>query len=582
MSHVRINSISIKNYRSFGEQQNFFFPKKDYKKPVAIVGYNNCGKTNLMNAILYGVGYKFVSENSFSKSDLHNLDYNNSIKVESYLDASPSPKNIAGTHTLNVVNEDGELRSTMKPSFFGALKHYNIFFINFHCIKDEISTQRTSWGSLKSFLAKHIEKIVELDEKMKAKKEAFEEEIKKATDKVFIDSDLDRFVKVIKKHYKTNLQANDCEVVFGLPDYEDIFLQMMFRVGLNCSDENPQLIPVSHFGDGYISMFIMAVIQAIAETDTKDECLFLFEEPESFLHENHQEYFYKKVLCNLAKRNHQVIYTTHSAKMVDIFDTKGIIRLEFDEKNKQTEIRFNDVSNSPQEGFQEPIRLETYNSFIKSVEPNLNKLLFSRKAILVEGPNDVMAYKYAIERKIIERGGDIDFAQTYLSFLNIVIIPHHGKTTAHLLIALCNHFNLDYFLINDWDLDIDLVSELSQIQDLETLKASQLYKMDGLIERDKDSKGQLTTNWNLINKAKKNQIHFNIRKLERVLGYEPEDKSSIGIWNKLNTLDSFSEAFFPPQLEEFLEFNHIEKKSIQSENLKVKETLLEELDDLPF
>ncbi len=39
MSEIRINSIKIKNYRSFGEEQVFYFPNKNYKKPVAIVGY---------------------------------------------------------------------------------------------------------------------------------------------------------------------------------------------------------------------------------------------------------------------------------------------------------------------------------------------------------------------------------------------------------------------------------------------------------------------------------------------------------------------------------------------------------------
>ena len=103
----------------------------------------------------------------------------------------------------------------------------------------------------------------------------------------------------------------------------DIFLQMMFKIWLNGSNEN--LIPIEQFGDWYISMFVMAVIQSIAETNVEDKCLFLFEEPESFLHENHQEYFYKMVLCKLAI-NHQVIYTTHSDRMIDFFDTKGIIQ----------------------------------------------------------------------------------------------------------------------------------------------------------------------------------------------------------------------------------------------------------------
>jgi AAA15 family ATPase/GTPase len=53
MSSIRIKSIKIANYRPFKEQQDFCFPDISYKKPVAIVGYNNSGKTNLMNAILY-------------------------------------------------------------------------------------------------------------------------------------------------------------------------------------------------------------------------------------------------------------------------------------------------------------------------------------------------------------------------------------------------------------------------------------------------------------------------------------------------------------------------------------------------
>ena len=208
-------------------------------------------------------------------------------------------------------------------------------------------------------------------------------------------------------------------------------------------------------------MFVMAVIQAIAEsnTDTEgntlDKCLFLFEEPESFLHENHQEYFYKTVLCLLAEKGHQVIYTTHSDRMVDAFETKSIIRIEFDEIKKQTVKKHNKIGNfnptmpTDDEG-KELISFANFNSYIKSVEPNLNKILFSRKVVLVEGPNDILAYKIAIEKEVEKIKGQ-KYAETYLSFLNIAFIVHHGKATAYLLIDLCKHFGLDYFVINDWD-----------------------------------------------------------------------------------------------------------------------------------
>jgi putative ATP-dependent endonuclease of OLD family len=67
----------------------------------------------------------------------------------------------------------------------------------------------------------------------------------------------------------------------------------------------------------------------------------------------------------------------------------------------------------------------------------------------------------------------------------------------------------------------------------------------------------ITTNWKLINSADINKIHFNIPKLESVLGYTSEDKSSLGIWQKLNDTLEFGEAFFPTSLTQFLEINNL-------------------------
>ncbi len=595
MSEIRINSIKVKNYRSFGEEQEFTFPNKDYKKPIAIVGYNNAGKTNLMNCILYGIGNKFVQANTFELHDLHNLDYNNHLNIKIHLEGSEFEhqytdkngnkqkmnKSITGLYEIFTEIDDSELKSGMQPSMFGMNKHYNIFYINFHNIKDEIKTQRTSWGNLTSFLAKHIKSIVDTDTSMAAKQEDYENEVELATNKVLENSQLSAFIDKIKENYSTNLRNNSCEVKFGLPDYEDIFLQMIFKVGLN--GDNANLIPIDHFGDGYISMFVMAVIQAIAESNTDDRCLFLFEEPESFLHENHQEYFYKTVLCNLAEKRHQVIYTTHSDRMVDIFDTKSIIRIEFDEQAKQTVIKYNNVGEfSPtmptNDSGQEIISFDNFNSYIKSVEPNLNRILFSRKVVLVEGPNDILAYKIAIEKEVEKAKGDKKYAETYLSFLNIAFVVHHGKATAYLLIELCKHFGLDYFVINDWDFDTDFVTELANFQDESILKQDNLYLKDGADDRNSTSKGMITTNWKLLHSASIDKIHFNIPKLEAVLGYQSDDKDSLGILNTVQALPIYPETFLPTKLKEFLELD-----KLIAQTTSVNTTENSELEDeLPF
>lgn len=458
----------------------------------------------------------------------------------------------------------------LKSSLFNVDKQYKIFYINFHEIKKEININKTSWGNITSFLGKHIQSIIDTDRVMKDKEDDFVEKNKQITNHVMKNSELESFILSIKENYINNLRGNNCHIEFTLPDYEDIFLNMIFKVGLNNRDDN--LVPIDHFGDGYISMFIMAVIQAIGESSSNDKCLFLFEDPESFLHENHQKYFYENVLCDLSNNGHQVIYTTHSAYMIDIFDTKSIIRLDYNNIENKTVLSYNNPKIDLD--YTNIINIENYNQYIKSIEPNLNKILFSKKVILVEGPNDLMVYDYVIKRKIEQKINELalsntdktlnhtkvkKYASTYLNFQNIVIIPHHGKSTVHLLIKLCKHFNIDFFVITDFDLNIDLISELSTYKNEVDLKKSYIYNNP----KYKGKKGIITINWKIINEVGLDNLHFNIDKLETVVGYNKSDKDSFNIWKLLNETENFNEALMPIKLIEFLNINEIEFNDIK-------------------
>lgn len=570
MSELRIKKLLIENYRSFKERIVFTFPEKEYLKPISIIGYNNSGKTNMLNAILYAIGYKYTTKETFTINDFYNRQIENIPNIGILLESSVENKydgkqaNLNGYQRLEIQIdgieiEGAKFRSTDPTGqqenwqAFGALKYYNVFYINFHNIKDEIKTKKSSWGNLSTFLAKHIQRLVETDSILIDKKEEFDKQTKEATENVLRDSLLENFIEKIRKNYNSNLRNNDCHVEFGLPNYEDIFLQMLFKIGLNGNSEN--LIPIEQFGDGFISMFVMAVIQAIAETNTSDKCVFLFEEPESFLHENHQEYFYKMVLSQLANKGHQVIYTTHSDKMIDIFDTKSIIRLEFDEIEKRTVCKYNNTLEEP--NFENIVQISNFNNYIKSIEPNLNKILFSRKVILVEGPNDLLCYNYAFEKIIYELTKDINFSKAYLNFRNISILPHHGKATALYLLKLCKHFGLDYFLINDLDMENNIVGDLNQFETIEDLKVSNLYLLEGEVNRNSISKGIITTNYNLLKNAGIDKIHFNVPKLERIIGYENDDKNSLSIWKCLQEIESFDVDLIPESLASFLELDSI-------------------------
>ena len=243
MSTIRINKLKVKNYRSFWEEQIFEFPDENYKKPVAIIGYNNAGKTNLMNAVKYGL-YESVREDTFELKDFHNLNWINFPYFKAILtfDIWNWEKIWANE---SYIQSDEEWISGSKDDFrfWTDSKTYNmkwsikqnvsIFYINFHKIKDEISTKKTSWGNLNSFLAKHIDVLINSDLVMQWRKEKFKIDVEQATNEVLKwtreeNSKLSKFIESIKKNYADNLRWNNCIVDFWLPDYEDIFLQMMF------------------------------------------------------------------------------------------------------------------------------------------------------------------------------------------------------------------------------------------------------------------------------------------------------------------------------------------------------------------
>ena len=66
----------------------------------------------------------------------------------------------------------------------------------------------------------------------------------------------------------------------------------------------------------------------------------------------------------------------------------------------------------------------------------------------------------------------------------------------------------------------------------------------------------VTTNWILINAAGFENIHFNVKKLESVIGYDKDDKNSLAIWEHLNSDDFEAKTdLFPEKLFNFLELN---------------------------
>jgi hypothetical protein len=115
---------------------------------------------------------------------------------------------------------------------------------------------------------------------------------------------------------------------------------------------------------------------------------------------------------------------------------------------------------------------------------------------------------------------------------------------------------------------------LQEFADLPALKANQIY-----VDSNANRKGMLTTNRMLIDSADPKKIHFNVKRLEEVIGYVSNDKSGLKIWQLIqNPNFVIANALYPDSLHDFLEINKL--TLVVNNNVIAQPVPVEE--DLPF
>ncbi len=340
-------------------------------------------------------------------------------------------------------------------------------------------------------------------------------------------ADIERVVK-----QQLEIEAADCTIHFGQPSADYFFDNLTFFIRDHA--DKPRL-PITSMGNGFVSLFAVALIRAIVKSDVGGN-IFIIEEPETFQHEHFQEYFYK-VLCEVAEKN-QVIYTTHSKKFVNVFHPESIIRFSNPDRLR-THVTYNQ---SPQIKFPEELdgfsvkTPEDFGKYLRTLEPNIGNIVFARKVLIVEGPHDLLAYRTAIETKV------------NLGLNNIAIVAAWGKDSVITIVQLCKRFGIPYFVVHDWDLPdpgIDVSKEPGA--------TNALYQ--GLAAEDK---AQYTKNWRIRCESGAANVHHNKRNLEEVLGIPTNAKSAASVYERVGG-KSFAEVvrdfpnLFSPNLRQFVQ-----------------------------
>lgn len=559
---MRIKRIKVKNFRSIdNEGIEIELPSNDL--PFSIVGHNNSGKSNLISAILCAMGAKGNKEIDFDEHDFYMMDCTKDIFIEIEVEDPLKSSNAFNSITempimrLTVKQEDGSfsknhyfhdkdgrpiyntpavkrsstktyteeekalLNSVLKSGSEAVWKWKSkipVYFINSTSIHDQLKLTRYS---LLGKVMEEVKNEFESEENIlnespvpshigKSRKEVYDNGMDYLENYVLSTPKLDELIKNIEEVIKKQLEIEkeNFSLKFGFISANSFFDNLKFY--LSDHKDKPKL-PIDQMGNGFISLFIVALFRAILKTDEVGGNIFIIEEPETFLHEHFQEYFYK-ILCQLSTNN-QVIYTTHSKKFVNIFDPETIIKIKNIDFLKTEYIYKRTPSIGYQASEENPAlsNPKDFAKYMKTLEPNLGNIIFASKVIIVEGPHDLLAYKTIL-------GDKINFG-----LKNIAIVAAWGKDSILTIIQICKRYEIPYYVIHDWDLDDESI-DISI-----TPKESKIYQ--SLTPEDK---AQYTKNYKIALEAGIENVHTNKRNIEEVLDIDVSDKGTLSIFEKIN------------------------------------------------
>lgn len=549
---MKISKIKIKNFRSFDEEQiiNFY----DLQKPITIIGENNSWKSNIIKSILYGLGHKYIWEDGITEFDFYNQITTTPIEIDIILD----DQRVIKFRTNSEIQDPPSL--TIDWWYYWKSKKSpivdKIFFYDFQQIANLLKVKTdftyTPLGKVVKWIKEKFRRDTTLRNELNNKIRMF------INQHIASDADYQNFQRRVGEKLKQNIRNHSEEFEFAhtIQDVDKIINWLSFFIKEN--SEKP-LISVENFWSWFRSLLVFSIFEAISESGSWWN-IFIFEEPETFLHENYEEYFF--ALLQKLSINNQVILTTHSKKFVDIFNVGTVIRLR---NNKDTNFKTkvhqqnlnqdiidninqkvlrNDSSDDlTQEESQLILFPDDYWSYMKAIEPNIWLVAFSEKVIIVEWPHDLLAYKLAFEKKMEADG----YQTPSLGYIGINIICVHNKDLIWPLMYICNRLWTKAFIIFDSDLHVEQEIDVNDNYLANELDFwySDYRQKDPYLSLDSKWKQHYTKTIKLISIAKKFWFPYQINKpkIEWVLDYERDDnyeerltyknKSTLTIFRKL-------------------------------------------------
>ena len=410
---------------------------------------------------------------------------------------------------------------------------------------DETKTkERTSFGKLVKILFTQIEKspeFLEIKNSFEKLNKMLNRQLIKDDEgnEQLLDERLDS-LKILESDIQQVFQESFSQIKLELqipnPEVRQIFnsTQILVDDGIKTT--------IDYKGDGVKRTLVFSILRTYVEKLNSDsqntDYIFLFEEPELYLHPNGQRILYN-VLEKLSIKD-QVFVTTHSPNFFSATAKETcFIKIYKDFSStppcsKAKEINF--VQNS---SYKDAFQIICYE--------NSTPAFFSKKVLLVEGDSDLIFLK-GLSKFINE---NYCFEKT-----NIPIIRINGKMNTKRFYEFYKHFDIEVFTLLDLDILIDGFDKLdfsSNASELNSLRQQLLTKLDQICEEK-----------NISSKIKGSIISEQIKKLS----WQDKYKRLKALANKIKNRDEVSDD----DLKEIDELFEFETNNKRREALKLPET----------
>lgn len=456
---IYIEKLAIKHFKSIEDETISF-----NKGLNILVGPNNAGKTNIIEAIDIVLGDIYLPRFEPTTDHFYLGDESKEIIIEIELKGDGLKQIFSG-----LTNDEITIRYKFanKNGIF-QIKHSNqwagdpnrpfmnwwdldkrLFFLRVKSLRNIMEIAPIRWKSPLRYFKEIIIK--------KAPEEKLKEvitDIDTAKNKLSDIGEVKDIVSNLLKISKEQIDIKDIQLSPASTKYSDILNEMKVMI------DDGYISEVTKKGLGAQNSIIIALFRVMAKYIRDEEKKFIIygiDEPEIGLHPHGQRHLLKS-LEKLAEYS-QVIITTHSNNLVDIYHLENLIRVDrYINQTKTHKIYLSD---------DERKRFEIHGD-------NLEETFFAKRILIVEGESETGFFPEA-SKKVIEDEVDYTFNLNSVSVIN-------GKgNTIWYFIKMIKTLNVPFLvLIDDDKIRNDYVDFLNNMKGNNILNEAQYNQLSNL------------------------------------------------------------------------------------------------------